>query len=332
MSFKDILGHKKEIDVLRSAAKSGRVAHSFLFSGPPGIGKRLVAIEFAKALNCADGEDGDSCGVCHSCATIAGETHQNLTPVWPTIKEKEVLIKDPSGLIRIEQVRDVLNVLRYRVEEGRKVVIVDSAEKFMPAAANAFLKTLEEPPAGSVIILVSSRAADLLPTIISRCQRVNFRPLPEETVSAFLSERAKIPAEEARAIVRINGGNIANSIRYIDEGLNGTRKEMLSRLSSIKPDCPEDALKFAEELAKRDDLEDVLEFMKSWYRDRLLKLEGAENLIVNVDINGYIEQGSHPRRLLDNYSYVEEARRSIMPPRYGNKQLTMESLLLRLTA
>lgn len=328
MSFQNILGHTKEIDILMGSIQSGRVAHSFLFSGPDGVGKRLVAFEFAKALNCA-GAGPDACGACADCHLMDSSTHPNLTEVWPVDKDDE---RDASGLIRIEQIREIQNSLRYRVERGKKVVIVDGADRLVPAAANAFLKTLEEPPADSVIILVSSKATELLPTILSRCQRLNFRPLPDDAVRGYLMEKKGLSQVEAGAVARLSGGSISRASAYIDEGAHQLRKEVIERLGRLKPEDVDEALKFAEELSKSDGLAEMLEFLKSWYRDLLVAFEGMPHLVLNSDMKAFMKEDGLESfsRLSSSFWAIEEARKAIMPPRYGNKQLTMEVLLLKL--
>ncbi|MBI1912524.1 MAG: DNA polymerase III subunit delta' [Deltaproteobacteria bacterium] len=327
MSFSNISGHTKEISILRNSILGNRLAHSLLFAGPEGIGKRLVALEVAKALNCHRG-GSDACGQCADCEQIDAQTHRNVIQIWPINKDDE---PDPNGLIKIEQIRDIQNSIKFRVERGSKVVIVNAADRMMAGAANAFLKTLEEPPAGSIIILISSRSADFLPTILSRCQRITFRPLPDEIVSGYLVDKRGIAPEDAASVARLSGGSISRAIKFMDEGANEKRREILERLTRLTPRDTDDVLKFAEELSKRDDLDEVLEFLKSWMRDRLVSNEGAGELIVNSDMGSYMGKGSREfRHLWDSFMMIENAKRGIMPPRYGNKQLAMETLLLRI--
>lgn len=332
MPFKDILGHEKELRIISEALRSGRLAHSYLFAGPEGIGKRKTAFELARALNCASASN-DACGECASCLRAASGTHTNIVEVTPTVKDKDELVPDPSGLIRIEQIRDVLSLLRYKAEGGRKAVIVDAAERLMPQAANAFLKTLEEPPAGSVIILVSSRPADLLPTIVSRCQRIAFRPLPEDALIGAVVEKTGVSREEAATAAKMTGRSLSLSLKYIGEGHGEKGRELVKRLQSTT-DVSE-ALKFAEELSKRDDLLDALEILKGWYRDRAVSAAGAENLLANAAHYGYSGGSFEGRRiasLVEDFFSIEDTRRMIAPPRYANKLLAMEALILKLVA
>ncbi len=327
-AFRDIIGHSRQMDVLKRAVRDNRLSHSLLFSGPEGVGKDTAAGALARLLNCAEPVDADSCGGCRECASMDAGTHPNLIRVVPVDKKGEPA---PDGLIRIEQVRDVQAAVRYRVERGKKVVVIDGADRLMPAAANAFLKTLEEPPPDTVIILVSSRAPELLPTILSRCHRVNFRPIPADLLGPFLEAERGLPPAEALALARFSGGSAGAALRYTDDGAYEKRKEVLERLEGLQSGDAQGALKFAGELAKRDDIEEILEFMKSWYRDRAVVAEGAPGLVVNTDLaRGPAHKREQFSRLASAYSMIEDARRSIIPPRYGNRQIAMEVLLLRL--
>ncbi|MFQ5735336.1 MAG: DNA polymerase III subunit delta' [Thermodesulfobacteriota bacterium] len=328
-AFRDILGHAREVGVLKNSLKNRRFSHSFLFSGPDGVGKRLAALAFAASLNCADPAGDDSCGRCADCALMDASTHPNLIRVSPVDKNDE---PDVNGLIKIERVREVQSALRYRVERGMKVVVIDGADRMQPAAANAFLKTLEEPPAASVIILVTSRASELLPTIISRCHRMNFRPIPAEELGRALEEESGLTREDALALARLSCGSMGAALRQVNEGAYEKRREVLERLGGLGRGDVEGALRLAAELYKRDDLGELLEFMKIWYRDRVVAAEGAPGLVVNADFSEFMEDAAELPffRLADSYSMIEETRTSIMPPRYGNRQLAMEALFLRL--
>ncbi len=329
MAFRVIIGHSREIGVLKNSIKSGRLSHSLLFSGPEGVGKRLVAFSVARALNCANPVEGDSCGKCADCSLMDSSTHPNLIRLFPVDKKGEAA---SDGLIKIDHAREVQAALRYRVERGKKAVIIDGADRLMPAAANALLKTLEEPPADSIIMLVSSRASELLPTIISRCHRVNFRPIPVDALGRSLEEEGGLSKDDAIALARLCGGSMGAALRYLNGGAFEKRKEALDRLGALAPGDADGALRLAEELSKRDDLDEILEFMKIWYRDRVVAAEGAAELVVNSDFSGYAgARGGLPfSRLADSYSMIEDARRSIMPPRNGNRQLAMEALFLYL--
>jgi DNA polymerase-3 subunit delta' len=328
MRFQDVLGHSKEINILKRAISSGRVAHSYLFAGPDGVGKRLVARAFARAINCetpVGGPDSgklDSCGLCTSCRGMDEGSSLNL-----------VTVKSVGGVLKIDQVRELQNAIKYRVQSGRRVAIIDEADKLIKAAANAFLKTLEEPPAGSIIILITSRPAELLPTIVSRCQRINFRPLPEETVSNVLIERfgsEGLSTEEASTVARLSGGSLAGAIEVVKSGEQARRKQFLERFLRLTLGDGNEILDAARELSKEEDVLGTLEFLKIWYRDQVVLNEGAERLMVTGGLTRRVSKNQGFERLVRSFELVEEARCNITPPRRANKQLTMEDLFLRL--
>ena len=220
MSLTDIIGQEKAVAMLTGILERQRLASSYIFSGESGIGKKLTAINFAKALNCLNPvasdkfqatddknsllpavtrhslriTDLDACDRCEACLKIEAGSHPDLKLISPEDRQ-----------IKIDEIRLVDEALSFRPFEGRKkVVIVDDADAMNIAAANAFLKTLEEPPEDSVIILISSRPDRLPATIRSRCSRVNFVTLSLEACRKVL--RGKVPDEELEALAGLSMG------------------------------------------------------------------------------------------------------------------------------
>ncbi|MCI0480283.1 MAG: DNA polymerase III subunit delta', partial [Candidatus Dadabacteria bacterium] len=220
--FEGILGHDFQKNILLRAAHDDLASHSYLFAGPDGIGKKMVAVEFAKLLNCggAAAAPDAKCG-CASCRKIERGIHP------------DVVLIEFTGVknIKVDQVRDEIEERLYlRPFEGRfKVVIVDESERMNQSAQNAFLKTLEEPPPDSVIILVSSRPDSLLPTLRSRCQTVVFNALPDELVAGILRERGGMSPEEALLASRLSGGSIGKALGF-DGDLLEWRRELINGL------------------------------------------------------------------------------------------------------
>ncbi|HHL40883.1 MAG TPA: DNA polymerase III subunit delta' [Deltaproteobacteria bacterium] len=317
--FDVIKGHDREMGLLRRAVAGGRVASAYLFSGPEGVGKRLAALAFAQALNCPHAMDGGPCGRCPSCDAFDGGTPVNLVETAPE-----------KGVLKIDRVRAVAEGLKYRAEAGRTVAIVDGAEKMTAEAANAFLKTLEEPPAGSVIVLVAAHGAHMLPTVLSRCQRVNFGPLPVEVLAGVVREIKEVGEEEAVELARLGCGSVARALEFADARLHEKRKAVIDAVSELDGRRWPELLSLAERLAKDESLEAALEMLKGWYRDGVLAAEGfaAEGLAPHS--GGLAPPRGPTARLLDAYDAVEEALRAVRPPRYGNRQLAVETMLMRL--
>ena len=208
-----IIGHEQPIRMLAAAVHAQRLAHAYLFAGPNGIGKRLVAIRWAMAINCEAnrtaaelssefGGCGSAKGGCRSCTMAFAGTHPDL------------LVTEPdSQFIKIDQIRDLQEALTLTAWSGRrKVAIIDRAERLNAEAANCLLKTLEEPPPATLLILISAAPDDLLPTLRSRCQLVRFFPLGPQQLAQWLATERRWTSEEAALVSAIAGGCIGNAL------------------------------------------------------------------------------------------------------------------------
>src|SRR5512139_1361138 len=217
MPFDAVLGQQQAIHQLRTALRSGHLAHAYLFSGIEGIGKCMAAIAFAKALNCQTHAD-DFCDDCAACRKTEKQLHPDI-----------FFIEPDKNIIKIEQVRDIQKKIIFKPLEGRKkVVIIDQAEKLNLHAANCLLKTLEEPPDDTVLILVASTALPLLPTILSRCQSIRFAPLGVESLRSFLERRGG--SENAGFIAAFAQGSIKRALVLLETAFLSRRKEIIELL------------------------------------------------------------------------------------------------------
>ncbi len=217
-----LYGQPEVLRELRSCLQRGSPHHAYLFHGPRGVGKSEAARVFAAALLSPRGELEDD---------ILRQSLQGTHP--------DLLLVEPEGVhIRISQVQEMQRSLSLKpLEAGRTVAVVEEAETMNEDAANTLLKTLEEPPGGSVIILVSSFPERLLPTVVSRCRRIRFRPLKPREVKAFLMEKRGVDAEEAERLTRISGGILSRAISFLeDETRAARRREALEMASSLR-DC-----------------------------------------------------------------------------------------------
>lgn len=336
MSFEEILGQERPIRVLVRALAADTLPHAYLFYGSEGLGRFKTALALAKALLCRNRE-GDACGSCSACTRVGRENHPDVLVVRPESRDdgKERVVDPEQGTIRIEQVRDFQRWIAVRAFEGGwKVGIFDGAEKMNQAASNALLKTLEEPPPMTLLILISPTRAHLLPTIVSRCQTVPFSAVPQDRLESFLAERKEIP-EEARSLVSaLSGGSPGRALRMDLQWVVGVRRAWMDRLRAFLASGPGGGLvALAKELADSGDLLDVLDLYESWYRDLLVCRIGSPERIVNRD---YLEEiseapgGPDPTETIARIDAIRKARRDIQGAYNLNRQFVMEGLLLRL--
>jgi len=279
MPFDAVLGQQHAIHQLRTALRSGHLAHAYLFSGIEGIGKCTVAVAFAKALNCHSHAD-DFCDNCVSCRKTGKQLHPDF-----------FFIEPDKNVIKIEQVRDIQKKIIFKPMEGRKkVVIIDQAEKLNLHAANCLLKTLEEPPDDTVLILVASTALPLLPTILSRCQSIRFAPLGAEAISSFLKRRGS--SADAGFIAALAQGSIKRALSLLETEFLSRRKELIQFLVAGSAGSCEPLLHLAKRATEeQQELPQILEFLQTWYRDLYMLMSGfpAEKLY-NRDMLGEMQE------------------------------------------
>ncbi len=222
MALSEVVGNEKALSFLRRAFKQGQITHAYLFVGPEGVGKFLAAKEFAKLLVCENPlneELPDSCGRCRSCRLVEVGTHPDVRVIEPrraTASEEDVLA-EAGATISIEQTRNLRRDAGLRPYMAkRKVYIVRDAERMSPEAANSILKTLEEPNPGVVIILTSANPSALLPTVVSRCQQIPFRPVKEaEVESLLLRESPGLTRSRAALVAALSGGRPGEAVRWL---------------------------------------------------------------------------------------------------------------------
>jgi len=272
MNFSSIIGHDRAVTILQRAIANGTLAHAYLFAGEPGIGKRMTALALAAALNCASSGPDGGCGSCPSCRRIEAGSHPDV----------HLLVPDGNE-IKIDQVRQAQADLSLKAFEGaRKVMIVDDAADMNAAAANAFLKTLEEPPGDSLIILVTARPQGLLDTIRSRCQAIAFQPLSRRTLAAILRERRGLGEEDAWFIAALSRGSVGRALEMDADEEKRTRDELAAvteRLGTMRAD---EVQAMAEGIAKdREGFEQLIDRGIERLRDLIVLREtGNTELLV----------------------------------------------------
>jgi len=247
MSWQRIRGHDSLIQAFDQAVRRGRLAHAYLFVGPAGVGKRLFAGELAKALLCEARQEArlEACDHCGACKLVDAGTHPDLQIARRPDEKSEV---------PIDVVRELARSLDLKPARGRgKVVILDDADDLNDASANCFLKTLEEPPPGAVLILIGTSADRQLPTIVSRCQLIPFRPLPEPIVAELLRAQGIEDRALIQRLARLSGGSLGKALALADPKLWEFRRTLLYGLTQPRPDgiaLAQEWTKCAEEAGK----------------------------------------------------------------------------------
>ncbi len=272
--FTGISGQERAIRLLLRYLRAGTVPHGLLFSGEEGIGKEKAARAFAAALLCrAPGEDG-ACGACHECRLFSSSSHPNFLYIAPE-----------TQFLRIGEIRALQEELALKAFSDRpRAAILCPADRMTPQAANALLKTLEEPPPGTHLILVAHRIAGLMPTIVSRCQRVPFHPLAPDAAAEILSRHPDAgpdyPAAVLRLAAAVSGGSPGRALSLLP-GLSEERGKWLSLFT--KP-SPQEAVDLAGTWKGEGDEPGRLAAPLSLARDLSLLSSGGGTDIMNDDL------------------------------------------------
>jgi DNA polymerase-3 subunit delta' len=288
MPFSELQAQDRAVGALRAALRRGRLHHAYLLGGPEGVGKGTAARLLAQAANCegpaapGEGLPDDACGACPPCRKIARGTHPDVF----LLEEERVMAKagrwepkggrTPSREIVVDQVRDLVDhrLSMRRFEGRRRVVLIDPADAMNVQAQNALLKTLEEPPEATTLVLVSSSPDALLPTIRSRCLRVTFAPLPEAVIRARL-EAAGQPPEAARLAAALSGGSLSRALG-LDAEVLAERRAALEGAASLTAADAGRWVAFAREHGEdRETAAGMGELLLIWWRDVLVAQAGG---------------------------------------------------------
>ncbi|OLC81991.1 MAG: DNA polymerase III subunit delta' [Nitrospirae bacterium 13_1_40CM_3_62_11] len=329
MPLLDLIGHERPTAILKASILHDRVAHAYLFFGEDRIGKRLAALRFAQAINCEIdyGPGGpDACGACRSCRQIEARTHPDFLLIEPDQEQANPQIK-------IEQIRELEQQLVYHPLVGRrKVCLIDEADRMTPGAANALLKTLEEPPDHSLLLLITSRPSALLATVRSRCQGIRFVAPARADVETALKTTRRIPPADARFLAMVTQGRIGQALET-DLAATRVQQDEFSTLTSAKSlHSVGTLLTAAEALYRSDRAPEALEWIVRWIRDLILVSVGADpDHLLNRDRLPQLEESAHglrPDALLDLLADIETIQQAAT--RNVNLQMALETILLRL--
>lgn len=279
LSFARIIGQDKAKQLLGRAVEQDRLSHAFLFKGPMGVGKKTFAKTFAASLNCHRPEGQEPCGLCPSCLKFHANSHPDF-----------LMIEPEGAAIKINQVRELKKALAFPPFEAKlRVALLCDIHTMRREAANSLLKTLEEPPDQTMLILTADEAGGILPTILSRCQTVPFFPLPQEAVAKILAQEANLEPENAATLAAMAEGSLGRARLLLAKDLLGLRREIIDHLLRLEPNTPaaiQTLSELAESAAKlKEDLSELLELFATWLHDLLLFGHGAADKIINHDLS-----------------------------------------------
>ncbi len=328
------IGHDKAIASLKLAVQNGRLSHAYLLTGPPRVGKHTLALDVARAVNCVG--DAPPCGDCRQCDRVTRGLHADVYTV-----ALQPMASDETRLrtsISIEQVRDAQETAVLKPYEGkRRVFIFENAELLSEPAANALLKTLEEPPEQVTLVLLAT-AAELLPqTIVSRCTLLKLRPLGHATVEEALRDAHGAAPELAARVARASQGRLGWALEALaDPSLLEARDERLEELLAATYGTLEQRFDLASGLATRftrdrADAGRSLALWLGWWRDVMVANHGAPDLVANADLRSGIDGAAAsltPRQVADAISAINETWDRL--DANVNPRLALEGLMLRL--
>ncbi len=321
----NLTGHEWAVGMLKKHVVNESPRHAYLFAGPPGVGRRTLALRFAQALNCQTPVDaGIPCGQCRDCKQIEAMQYADLTVVQAEAE---------GGTLKVDQIREARRTLTLKPYQAKyRVTLFLRFQEANDNAANALLKTLEEAPSYAVLILTADNPEQLLPTIVSRCEVLRLRPVRLEDVQRAL-ENAGVESQQARLIAHISGGRPGYARQLLEHDvLMERREERLNDLQSLIAASRVKKFAYADKLSKdKESMRQAILIWLSYWRDVMLRSARAETPLVNVDRNVEIEDLagrlnlSAARRVVSSLEEVlEKMERNV------NSRLLAEVLLLDL--
>ena len=342
--FGSIIEQERPVRILRTLYRKDAIPHALLFTGQEGVGKRSAALALATICNCMGREtsppshddaqtrrrsapigNDEPCGACPACRKIGSENHPDVIRMGPT-----------GATIKIAQVRALRETLSMKPYEARmRVVIITDAHVMSPSAGNALLKILEEPPECTILILTAPQRADLLPTIVSRCQWVRFNPITRRTIASELVQKHGLEKQAASVLAAVSNGSLTRAETLIQSDWLRYRSWLIAASGLAAPEQRDTGrlLAFAETLSiRKEKVSDSLAALLTWLRD-LIVFRYAPERIVNTDLIDLLQSASEKNpvgTVLDKMDAIRTAQKDIEAN--ANLRLALEVMMLRLAA
>lgn len=328
IDFEKIVGQEKPIQILKNIIKYNRIGHAYLFTGEEGIGKKMAAIAFAKAINCTYLSEGQNpCNKCASCLKIERGIHPDFN-----------IISSLDSVITIGQIREIKKSIYWQpLESRKKIIIIDDAHRMNSEASNSLLKILEEPPEFAVLILITAAPNILLPTIISRCSKLIFKPVTAEQQKEILARmNLAVDEKHLEKILLLSAGSPGKAIQLATEQWKMEEKDRyIDWLVKRKPEMIIQGMFDSHDeiiVDKKNSFLDFIEIMVLWFRDILfLKMGLEENKLCFsdrlVDLENFAKYYSQ-ERLLFILEYLIEIPEKL--EKHINPKTLLENILIQI--
>ncbi len=307
-----VVGHQWAVELLQNSIQHTTLRHAYLFVGAAQLGKSTLARSFAQSLLCAEAVTERPCGNCRSCRLLRAGSHPDFSLLPPTDRDGQP--DRINGLHRSEQAADIIRqALLHPMEARYKVFLIQDAHRANASFANKLLKTLEEPPAHVIICLTAQDRSILLPTIVSRCQLLEMRPLADQTIEDALREQWGAPPGQAAVLARLANGRLGWAVEQLHEPEPlAERNQQLAQLQELSRSDRVARLAFAQKLAgarNQNRLSSLLTLWTGWWRDVMLAQSGCLEQCANVDLLDTLADTARTFRPADVQSYLRTLRR-----------------------
>jgi DNA polymerase-3 subunit delta' len=335
MPFSSLIGNDRIKQSLRRAVTEDRIGQGLIMAGPDGVGKHQFALALAQAVNCEKPVDGDACGACPACRKIERNEHPDVKTVLRELKDPDFKKESKSQFIRIEQMRQLSGEAQFRPYLGRRrVFMIDEAEWLREDAASSILKTLEEPPETSLLMLITSKPYALLETIRSRCLMLSFAPLTPAEIESYLKRTTKQPVDEIAIIARLARGSIGRALEIDLEHYREKREMILELLESLALSKDSTRLMGAAEFLgrklEREQFQDHLDVLSAMLSDVFhLKVGEQPDSLINADVAPRLQRVADAVRLEEIIEWTEKLQEILLAlARNVSRQLALESMLI----